>query len=164
MSETRCPLCDACDTRLFLDDRDRTFDSSNIGSSRRKISHGRILRCADCGFAFQELRRNSAEMAEAYRKMDVEVYESEVAGRQSTASREMRIVQRFTGGRTGRILDVGCASGHFLREALRAGWSVAGVEPCETLCARATESCGRNAEIHCTILEEARSLLNRSTP
>ncbi len=93
-------------------------------------------------------------MAEIYRKMDVGVYESEAAGRKATAARHLRLLSRFTAS-PGRLLDAGCASGHFLREARQVGWSVAGVEPSETLFARAHETLGEGAELYCSTLELA---------
>ena len=53
------------------------------------------------------------------------------------------------------MLDVGCASGHFLQEARQAGWSIAGVEPSETPHAKARETLGTNAELYCSTLEHA---------
>jgi SAM-dependent methyltransferase len=152
MTEASCPICRCGNARLHLDDEEEALESSLFGSSRVKIAHGRILRCASCGFGFRERRSNPAEMAELYRRMDVGVYESETAGRKATAARHLRILQRFTVG-VGRLLDAGCASGHFLLQARQAGWSVAGVEPSETLYAKARETLGAGAEIYCSILE-----------
>lgn len=153
--EHRCPVCRSTDTRLFLDDDTETLDASIVGSSRTAITHGRIRRCVDCGFGFREARSSPPEMAEIYRKMDVRVYESETAGRIATAVRHLGIVKRFAATSVGTMLDAGCASGYFLREARRAGWSVAGVEPSETLYAKAVETLGADADIRCSILEHA---------
>ena len=75
MIRDSCPVCRSMNSCLRLDDEDRALDSSIFGSGRTKITHGRILRCIDCGFGFRQLRSNSDEMADLYRKMDVGVYE-----------------------------------------------------------------------------------------
>lgn len=158
MKPSLCPVCGAAETRLHLEDEDQTpeaFDPASFGSSRQEISPGRILRCNGCGFGFRQLRSNPDEMAEIYRKMDVGVYESETAGRRATAARHFNILKKFAAGQGGRVLDVGCASGHFLLAARKAGWSVAGVEPSETLYARAVETLGAGAELHCSVLERS---------
>ena len=147
-----CPVCRSSNTRLHLDDEEEALEPSLFGSSRVKITHGRILRCASCGFGFRERRSNPAEMAELYRQMDVGIYESETAGRKATAARHLGIVHRFSTGR-GRLLDAGCASGYFLHQARQAGWSIAGVEPSEILYAKAREVLGSGAEIYCSVLE-----------
>src|SRR5579864_2550160 len=154
MSQNECPVCQSTNTILYLDDEDVDLDPSIFGSSRSKITHGRILRCAACGFGFRQVRSSASKMAEIYRKMDVGVYESEAAGRRATAARHLRLLSRFTAS-PGRLLDAGCASGHFLREARQVGWSVAGVEPSETLFARAHETLGEGAELYCSTLELA---------
>ena len=131
-TEALCPICRSAGVRLHLDDEEEALEPSLFGSSRVKIAHGRIVRCASCRFGFRERRSNPAEMAELYRQMDTGVYESETAGRKATAARHLGIVHRFTAGR-GRLLDAGCASGYFLHQARQAGWSIAGVSrprPC----------------------------------
>ncbi len=151
----QCPVCLSENVRLYLDDEDDALDPAIFGSSRVKITHGRILRCDDCEFGFRQVRSNTSEMAELYRRMDTGVYESETAGRTATAIRHLGILRRFAGAQPGRLLDAGCASGSFLLAAREAGWSVAGVEPSEALFAKAVGTLGDDAELHCRILEQA---------
>ena len=40
-----------------------------------------------------------------------------------------QLIERYSGAQTGRLLDVGCATGLFLHEMALAGWGVVGVEP-----------------------------------
>jgi SAM-dependent methyltransferase len=86
--------------------------------------------------------------------MDVTVYEAELSGRLATAARHLSIVTRFVSG--GRVLDVGCASGLFLKAARDAGWNVAGVEPSEALFAKARAALGESTELYCTTLEHTK--------
>lgn len=153
LSLAECPVCSSADVRLYLDDADESLDPASFGSSRARITHGRILRCNTCAFGFRRVRSHPDEMAEIYRKMDIGVYESESAGRRATAARHFRLLERFVKRGPGRLLDVGCASGRFLREARQHGWSVAGVEPSEFLCDKAAETLGKDAELYCSILE-----------
>jgi SAM-dependent methyltransferase len=85
--------------------------------------------------------------------MDPMVYESELRGRNRTARKHLEIVERHV--RPGRILDVGCASGLFLRHALQSGWDVTGIEPSESLCAKARTNLGGQGEIQWATLEDA---------
>jgi SAM-dependent methyltransferase len=85
--------------------------------------------------------------------MDPALYEAEQAGRDRTAQRHMQFVSRFM--QPGRLLDVGCASGAFLKCALRAGWKVAGVEPSSTLAESARRATGGDADIQSCGLQEA---------
>jgi SAM-dependent methyltransferase len=155
IADHRCPVCQSENVRLYLDDEENSFDPAIFGSSRVKITHGRILRCDDCEFGFRQARSNPSEMAELYRQMDTGVYESETEGRKSTAIRHLQVLRRFAGTKPGRLLDAGCASGAFLQEACDAGWSVAGAEPSETLFAKAQSALGDKADLHCCVLEQA---------
>jgi SAM-dependent methyltransferase len=139
---------------LHLDDDDRALNPELFGSSRIKVTHGRILRCNECGFGFQQARPTSEELADLYRRMDVGIYESETLGRMATAQCHLELVEAFALTIPGRVLDIGCASGHFLRVARMAGWSVAGVEPSVALYAKTVETLGSKAEVHCSTLEE----------
>jgi SAM-dependent methyltransferase len=92
-------------------------------------------------------------MADLYRYMDPQVYEAEAAGRVKTAFRHLRILERHQ--LPGRVLDVGCASGLFLKLLAGAGWTVEGIEPSETLYRRATTALVDVGQVHCGTLEQA---------
>ena len=132
---------------------DKNLTVSDVGPSRQIISHGTILRCRICSFGFRMLRPAEEELASLYRELVPEVYEKESKGRFKTASRHLRIVNRFTKGQ--RLLDVGCASGVFLRCAADAGWNVVGVEPASVLCAKAKESIGERGSVINLPLQQA---------
>ncbi len=152
MSQTSCLLCGSQQLKLFLDDRTEILDSASFGSSRKAVSHGRIMRCAVCGFGFRQVRSSEQEMSEIYRRMDPQLYEGEANGRFKTALKHLGILQRYQA--PGQLLDVGCASGLFLKAAADAGWAVQGIEPSEILYAKATASLAGVGQIHFGTLEE----------
>jgi SAM-dependent methyltransferase len=100
------------------------------------------------------MRSSPEALREMYRQMDPVVYESEMEGRSRTANRHLQIVQGYLS--TGRLLDVGCASGLFLSRAFQAGWNVTGIEPNEKLCEQARHNLNGKGEIQCATLEMAR--------
>ena len=148
-----CPLCASRELETHSDEDDRKLSASDLGSSRREVAHGNILRCRACRFGFRALRPAEEELFTLYRELDPEVYEKESRGRIKTAKRHLRIVQRYVAG--GRVLDVGCASGAFLDCAADAGWSVVGVEPAEILCHKAKQLLHGRGEVHCVALQQA---------
>lgn len=148
-----CPLCASEDLETYSDDEDKQLAASDLGSSRQNVAHGKILRCRACRFGFRQSRPADDELATLYRKLDPKVYEKEWQGRLNTARRHLKIVQRYVAG--GRLLDVGCASGAFLRCAADTGWSVVGGEPAEGLCAKAKEALRGRGEVFCLTLQQA---------
>lgn len=148
-----CPLCGSPEVVIYRRAEDKNLAVRDLGPSREIISHGTILRCRNCRFGFRMLRPADEELASLYRELVPEVYEKESKGRFKTASRHLRIVTRYTKG--GRLLDVGCASGAFLRSAADAGWSVVGVEPAAVLCAKAKEFVGDRGDVLCVPLQQA---------
>lgn len=153
-SAVACPICKEPTMQIYIDEEELALDPSTIGSSREHISPGRILRCHSCRFGFRQMRSSPEQLQELYRQMDPKVYESELMGRKRTAKSHLKIVRRHT--RTGRLLDVGCASGLFLLEARQSGWNVTGVEPNEALCQYARENLNGEGTVQCTTLEMAR--------
>ncbi len=148
-----CLLCSNADVKVYLDEEDQRLGPSTIGSSRTDVSPGRILRCQGCGFAFRQMRPGDEELSGLYRELDGKVYHSEFQGRSKTALRHLKIVHRYLS--PGYILDVGCASGEFLRCAADAGWKTVGVEPSEALCEKAREVLSGRGELICATLEKA---------
>ena len=92
-------------------------------------------------------------MARLYADLDIDIYQSELRGRQATANRHLGIIRRYS--RPSRLLDIGCASGMFLRRAAADGWSVVGVEPSQQLSRLAKENLDGRGEIIPTTLQTA---------
>ena len=147
-----CPVCAGSECRVCIDGSSTSLDPEMIGSSRKTTAPARILRCTQCGFGFSELRSSGDQIAEAYRNMDSSLYEAESARRARTAAGHLRIVSRYAKP-PGEILDVGCASGLFLKAAMDAGWKVTGVEPSEVLARKARALLAGAGEISATTLE-----------
>lgn len=148
-----CIICRSPDLTVYLDDHKEELEPDGFGSSRRAISHGKILRCLKCGFGFRQIRASERQLAELYQRMDPGIYEAEASGRARTAARHLGIVRRYSS--PGRILDVGCASGLFLSQAQKAGWRVVGLEPSEALFQKAEAALKGSGEVYCMTLEQA---------
>ena len=148
---SQCPVCGHSEAPLFLDGDDGLSEVM-VGSSRESLSHGRILRCSNCGLAFRSFRPSPEELANLYRQADDKVYEAEMPNRLRTARRHQKIVSRFVKA-PGRLLDVGCASGAFLSIMADQGWDVIGVEPSPSQAARANQLLAGRGRIYQEILE-----------
>lgn len=149
----RCPLCASAEVKTYMESEQQTLDTDALGPSRSNVSFGRILRCQACAFGFRQTRPKDEELSTLYRELDNEAYDSEVQGRSKTAVRHLRIMNRYLS--PGHLLDVGCASGIFLRLAAGAGWTVVGVEPSRSLCDRAKEVLAGQGELICSTLQES---------
>ena len=150
-----CPVCADRRVEIYVEGQNQRMTASMVGSSRAEVYPGRILRCRGCRLGFRELRPSDTDLAQLYQELDTQKYEAESRGRSRTARTHLSIVERYA-SKPGRILDVGCASGLFLRFAMDANWDVVGIEPSEVLARKAQELLGQQAEIHCSTLQAAR--------
>ena len=150
---SRCPVCGCTRTSLHLKGDD-SLSLESVGSSRTKLSHGRILRCGGCGLCFRIFRPSSKELGDLYRDANDEIYEAEAANRLKTAKAHYQLVKRYH-RQPGTIVDVGCASGVFLRLMTDAGWNCFGVEPSISQSKRAQQLLGNRAVLEQRVLEEA---------
>jgi 2-polyprenyl-3-methyl-5-hydroxy-6-metoxy-1,4-benzoquinol methylase len=148
-----CPLCSATDVEIYSDAPQQDLTSAAMGSSRREVGCGEVLRCRQCRLGFRASRADEQELARLYADLDIEVYQSEVRGRLATARRHLGIIRRYS--RPSRLLDIGCASGMFLRRAADEGWSVVGVEPSRQLSELARKNLDGRGEIISTTLQGA---------
>jgi SAM-dependent methyltransferase len=94
-------------------------------------------------------------LAQLYRAADDEIYEAEIPNRWRTANRHRRIVEQYMSIK-GSLLDIGSASGAFMRVMQDAGWRVMGIEPSESQNRRAMALLGGDAVIQQSVLETAR--------
>jgi len=148
-----CPLCSGTDLETYSDNPPGDLTSAAIGSSRQEIGCGQILRCKRCRLGFRASRVDEQRLARLYADLDIDVYQSEARGRLATAARHLGIIRRYSP--PSRLLDIGCASGMFLRRAADEGWNVVGVEPSQQLSTLAKENLGGRGEIIPTTLQSA---------
>jgi SAM-dependent methyltransferase len=149
---TVCPICGSRLIQTYVDAPNETLNPDSLGSSRVIVSHGTILRCRSCGFGFLAARLTEEQLAELYSRLDVHMYEAEAEGRARTAIQHFKIVNRFISA--GSLLDVGCASGGFLRVCVQNGFQVTGVEPAMGLASRAREVLSGTGNVFCATLQQ----------
>lgn len=149
-----CPVCNSRESALYLDGDDNEISLASVGSSRTLLSHGRILRCASCGLGYRSFRPRNEQLSRLYRAADDSRYEAEMPNRWRTARRHKKIIDTYVSCK-GSLLDVGCASGAFLRVMRDAGWDGDGVEPSESQFLRASKLLGDFANIQRCMLQDA---------
>ena len=151
--EQICPLCGKDDIEVHIDAKGATLAAEALGSSRTTVAHGKVLRCRACQFVFSEFRPADEELHTLYREMNPSVYEKEAPGRLKTAQRHLKKISKYV--TSGSLVDIGCASGSFLKVAADSGWKVTGVEPSEVLAGHAKELLQGRGEVYCATLQEA---------
>lgn len=104
--------------------RSEDFACTNIGHKE----HGPVVKCAHCGLAFIHPREEPDKIVHAYEDVTDERYAEEEHGRVLTFTRFLKLIERFRKP-PGKLLDVGCHIGTFLRLARDRGWETHGVEP-----------------------------------
>lgn len=92
-----------------------------------------VMECGGCGYRFVNPRPTQAAIAAAY--SDPHAYDQwlrEEQGRARMWRKRLDLVERFSSGTRGRLLDVGAGIGTFLALARGRGWEVAGTEVSES--------------------------------
>lgn len=122
-----CPLCKSSDISHDLKCTDHLVSGELF----------EVFKCSVCGFMFTQ---DSPEESESGRYYESEAYISHTNSRKTLfdqlyhltrkimLSRKKMIVTRNCSLSTGRILDIGSGTGHFLNVMKRAGWETEGVE------------------------------------
>lgn len=140
-----CAICGSQACRVVYearDDRAALEAAAEFRSSGDEPLRERLVQCADCGLQYVSPRLRHDVVLAGYAAGADESFVSEARGREATFARCLKLVERHTGGRRGRLLDVGTAGGSFLHVARRRGWLVDGCEPNRWLCAWAREHYG----------------------
>jgi len=127
------------------------------GSSERflKFQDGpfSVVTCARCSLTYVTPRLTDATLLEqvydegywsssAAKDRGYTDYRSDAPLYLRTYRRRMPVIRRHF-ARPGRVLDVGCAAGYFLRVMQEEGWDVTGLEPSDAIRPQAEERIGR---------------------
>lgn len=123
-----CPLCGSAKPGLHIQTNDFFLSGEPFS----------LFRCAFCGFVFTQDHPDEEAIGRYYASEDYLSHNDSAKGflsylykftRRIMLSRKRSIIERTTGKKHGKILDVGSGSGHFLAEMKKAGWNVTGIEP-----------------------------------
>lgn len=108
-----CPVCGA--------------HSSFAPTARRSF---RLFACSNCGVVIHEPFPSEEEMRENNREYYETVNPDEALSmaRESLYEKMLQLLEKNVSGRRGKLLDVGCGAGHFLKLAAERGWETRGVE------------------------------------
>lgn len=130
LKELRCNLCGANHYQVLYRSTDK--DSRELEDFIYTITEDgitlppRLVRCLNCGLIYASPRIKSKELYSKYKDMVDEIYLSEAKGRRLSARIILNRIMKFK--RTGKLLDIGCATGLLLDEARKLGWESFGVE------------------------------------
>ncbi len=93
-----------------------------------------IVRCTECGLVYTNPRLTDHNATYLYAgpddQADIEIHARAKAPIFEGALKEIDRLQKLYGNASlGKLLDIGCGSGHFLNEARNRGYDVKGIEP-----------------------------------
>lgn len=122
-----CPLCKAAETDPFLTCTDHLVSGEKF----------QLFKCRNCGFTFTNDYPGESDSVRYYESDDYishtdsgktlfeKIYRQ---ARNIMLSGKKKIVSKATGLAAGKILDIGCGTGHFLNTMKQSGWQPCGIE------------------------------------
>lgn len=132
-----CPLCGADDYRLrypaTLSEATSQASSGEMNAHHYCCTchdlsqHGDIVRCRQCGMVYNNPQPNPEALLQIYKKVEDPLYLEESEARERTFKCSLDQLHRFIRP-PGRLLDVGCYTGVFMKTAAAEGWEVEGIE------------------------------------
>ncbi|MEY4545495.1 MAG: hypothetical protein RL685_1690 [Pseudomonadota bacterium] len=152
-----CPVCDGADfaalyPATIVDEEDAP--ERYFSSSRERAGYLPIVRCTGCGLVLQNPRDDAETLVRVYASLADSVYEAEDDSRARSAREHLDLVEAHRPER-GRLLDLGCASGLFVAEAVRRGWRARGADASPWAIEQARKHCP-SAPFDVGALEELR--------
>lgn len=134
-----CGLCGSTAHKVLFKRRSKAF----LPAAPRAVittdtydDFGTIVRCPECKLVFRNPRPGDTAVIDSYANLEDEAYLSEDNSRAINAHLSLQFIKKFK--KTGRLLDVGCFTGHILNAA-RLNFDTTGVEPSRWAAAMARE-------------------------
>lgn len=132
MENVKCNLCGSSDYNIFYSGIiDEKKALKNFSSSSDDVSKDQIVKCSNCGLVYVNPRIKEKFVVECYTKGIDEKFVSQNNAREKTFEKSIKMIEVFD---SGKILDIGTASGGFLKVAKDRGWDTYGIEPNKWLC------------------------------
>ncbi|OIO26077.1 hypothetical protein AUJ14_02945 [Candidatus Micrarchaeota archaeon CG1_02_55_22] len=150
-----CNLCGADDYAVVYHAAPpdaRKVTSDNYSAASFHILEDQVVKCNKCGFLYINPRPKSEMIVKGYSDAVDETYVSQSEGRLATFKEGLARIEKAY-PQKGRILDVGCAAGFFVKTAKEGGWDAYGVEPSRWLAEWGNNNLGLN--LKSGTLEEA---------
>lgn len=123
----KCPLCGSVKPGLLIQTNDFFLSGEPFS----------LFRCTFCGFVFTQDHPDEEAIGRYYASEDYLSHNDSAKGflsflykfaRRFMLSGKRIRIEKITGKKNGKILDIGSGSGHFLAEMKKAGWEVTGIE------------------------------------
>jgi 2-polyprenyl-3-methyl-5-hydroxy-6-metoxy-1,4-benzoquinol methylase len=136
-----CPICHSQNLKPFLTCQDYTVSNEKFN----------ISECADCHFKFTNPRPEPEIIGKYYQSQDYISHSDTNKGiinkvyqlvRNYTLQSKLKLIHKLNNQKTGKILDIGCGTGMFLKVCKDGGWEIAGTEPDDATRQRAQENSG----------------------
>jgi len=114
MKQIKCHICDSDKTRFL-----------------KKEGNWNIVQCELCGLVYVNPQPEEDFLKEHYQSYlpesldDIDGWEKMMSG---VFEESLKIINKITGARRGKLLDIGCAHGFFIEAALNAGWEASGID------------------------------------
>ncbi|MEM8946014.1 MAG: class I SAM-dependent methyltransferase [Planctomycetota bacterium] len=147
--QTESVSCNACGADDFQPISAETYRLQDA-----EVSLG-VVRCNSCQLVYTNPRLTRESTLQVYQHDTEHTISSNYCwSGDHTSARFAPLLRRLRAyAPAGRLLDVGCGSGDFLRVASTTGqWELTGIEPVPDAAAEARQSC--TATIHTSVLEE----------
>ena len=107
-----------------------------------KIKEFQILKCENCGLIQSDISEYAHCLKDGYKGINLIAYEKYFKRMREKNYRKCVEFLRSYFPDKGKILDIGCATGWFLKDMQDEGWDVSGIEPSKTIVKYANEKLG----------------------
>lgn len=115
-------------------------------TSKAHSSHGRIVKCLQCGLVFDSTHPAEEEVLRFYSEVEDKGYLKNIASRRAMFKDNFSRISSLLPA-TGKLLDVGSYCGVFLKIAQQQGYDTLGVEPSEWAAKYSRETMGQEAVV-----------------
>jgi ubiquinone/menaquinone biosynthesis C-methylase UbiE len=130
LKEISCNLCGSNKYSVVYKTYAGDISSIDIGSytitDNERGMPLRLVKCSGCGLIYANPRPPLSVLIDSYSNMVDPLYMEEEKGRRKSADIVLERLRRLK--KSGKLLDIGCATGILLDEAKSKGWDVYGVD------------------------------------